>query len=57
VSKYERAKKILNTYTSEFKEPAVKFPIESDQPIAQTARYLGVNPNTLHTWINKYSKC
>jgi transposase len=45
-----------NSYTSEFKESAVKLAVESDQPIAQTARDLGLNPNTLHTWINKYSK-
>ncbi len=34
----------------------VTLALESDQPIAQTARDLGVNPNTIHTWINKYSK-
>ncbi len=45
-----------NSYTSEFKESAVKLAIESDQPIAATARDLGVNVNTLHTWISKYSK-
>jgi len=45
-----------NTYTSEFKESTVKLALESDQPIAQTARDLGVNPNTIHTWITKYSK-
>lgn len=45
-----------NTYTSEFKESAVKLALESDQSIAQTARDLGVNENTLHTWIKKYSK-
>ena len=59
-----------NSYTSEFKESAVKLAIDyrlqtidyrlqtidSDQPIAQTARDLGINENTLHTWINKYSK-
>ncbi len=45
-----------NTYTSEFKESAVKLALESDQPIAQTARDLGVNQNTIHTWISKYSK-
>ena len=31
----EQTKK-LNSYTSEFKESAVKLAIESDQPIAQT---------------------
>ncbi len=45
-----------NTYTSEFKESTVKLALESDQPIAQTARDLGVNPNTIHTWISKYSQ-
>ncbi len=42
--------------TSEFKELAVKLAIESDQPIAQTERDLGLNCNTLHTWMSKYSK-
>src|SRR5215475_5849328 len=41
------------TYPAEFKERAVKLAVESDQSIAQTARDLGVNDNTLHTWIGK----
>ena len=41
-------------YAAEFKERAVKLAVESDQPIAQTARDLGINENTLHTWISKY---
>ena len=41
-------------YSAEFKERAVKLAIESDQPIAQTARDLGVNESTMHTWISKY---
>lgn len=45
-----------NSYPAEFRESSVKLAIESDQPIAQTARDLGINPNTLHTWISKYSK-
>ena len=43
-----------NHYTAAFKESAVKLAIESDQPISQTAEELGVNKNTLHTWISKY---
>jgi transposase len=43
-------------YSAEFKERAVKLAVESDQPIAQTARDLGVNKNTLHTWIGKYHR-
>ena len=43
-------------YPSEFKESAVKLAIESNNPIAQTARELGINVNTIHTWIRQYSK-
>jgi transposase len=34
----------------------VKLAVESEQSIAQTARDLGVNENTLHTWIGKYHR-
>jgi transposase len=43
-------------YPAAFKERAVKLAVESDQPIAQTARDLAVNENTLHTWIGKYHR-
>ena len=43
-------------YPAAFKERAVKLAVESDQSIAQTARDLGVNENTLHTWIGKYHR-
>lgn len=43
-------------YSAEFRESSVKLAIGSDKPISQTAKDLGVNPNTLHTWINKYSQ-
>jgi transposase len=43
-----------NLYTAEFKETADKLAVESDQPVLQTARELCINPNTLHTWINKF---
>jgi transposase len=43
-------------YTSEFKESAVKLATESEHPIAQTARELSINVNTLYSWIDKYSK-
>ena len=41
-------------YSAAFKERAVKLAVESEQLIAQTARDLGINENTLHTWIGKY---
>jgi transposase len=50
------SKPAMNSYPAEFKERAVKLAVASDQPIAQTARDLGVNENTLHTWIGKYHR-
>ena len=43
-------------YPAEFKERAVKLAVESDHSMAQTARDLGVNENTLHTWIGQYHR-
>jgi len=43
-------------FSAEFRASSVKLAIDSDQPIAPTAKDLGINPNTLHTWINKYSQ-
>jgi transposase len=48
--------KALKHYPAEFKERAVKLAVASDQPMAQTARDLGINENTLHTWIGKYHR-
>jgi transposase len=50
------SKPVMKGYPAEFKERAVKLAVESEQPIAQTARDLGVNENTLHTWIGKYHR-
>jgi len=46
----------MQKYPAEFQERAVKLAVETEQPIAQTARDLGVNDNTLHTWIGKYHR-
>ena len=43
----------MRKYPAECKERAVKLAVASDQPIAQTARDLGVNENTLQTWIGQ----
>ena len=43
-------------YTTEFRQSAVKLAVESGLPISRTAKDLGVNENTLHTWIGKYHK-
>jgi transposase len=44
------------TYSAEFKAAAVKQANESELPVSETARNLGVNVNTLFTWIQKYSE-
>ena len=49
------SKQSHKTYKVEFKEQAVQQALTSGVPIAQTARNLGVNENTLHTWIGKYA--
>jgi len=43
-----------NHYSAEFKESAVKLSIENDQPVSKTAEELGINKNTLHTWVSKF---
>ena len=45
-----------NNYPLEFKISPAQLAVESDQPIAKTARDLGVNHNTLHGWIEKYKE-
>ncbi len=49
------SEKKTKSYTAEFKESAVKLAVESDQPVSATAKDLGVNVNTLHTWIRAIS--
>src|ERR1700739_538811 len=50
------SKAVMKGYPAAFKERAVKLAVESEQPIAQTARDLGINENTVHTWIGKYHR-
>ena len=47
--------KTRQNYPLEFKVSSAQLAVDSDQPIAQTARDLGINHNTLHNWIEKYS--
>jgi len=49
-------KKKLNTYTSEFKKSSIKLALDSDETIPKIAKNLGVNPNTLYTWVHNASK-
>lgn len=44
------------TYSAEFKAAAVKQANESELPVSETARNLGINVNTLFTWIQKQNQ-
>jgi len=44
----------VSHYPSEFREFSIKLALESGHPIAHTAKNLGINVTTLHTWISKY---
>lgn len=41
-------------YSKSFKLQAVKRAIEGEQSIAELAMELGINTNSLYTWVNQY---
>lgn len=47
-------KRQVKTYTEEFKKSSAQLAFSGEQPISQTAKELGINVNTLHTWVGKY---
>jgi|TARA_B110000977_G_C10987097_1_gene458359 transposase len=49
-----KSKNVTKTYSLEFRNNAVQLAINSDQSRSATARELGINVNTLHTWVSKY---
>lgn len=42
------------SFSSEFKDEAVKMVIESSRAIADVAGELGIGAETLRTWVNRY---
>ena len=42
------------SYSPEFKEEASKTVIEQSRPVADVARELGLNEQTLRNWVNAY---
>lgn len=50
------SKRTEKQYPLEFKQSSVQLALNSEESIAQIARNLGVNGNTLHGWIRKYGK-
>ena len=51
-----KTKQKPSSYSPEFRKNAVKLAIEADQPRSVTARELGINVNTLHTWVSKHQE-
>ena len=49
-----KSRKKRTPHTTEFKENAVRLALDNSTSVAATARNLGINVSTLHTWINKY---
>lgn len=47
-------KRKSNIYTNEFKQSSAKLAAESNQPVTQTAKELGINATTLHGWVARY---
>jgi len=47
-----RVKRRARSYSSEFKQEAVKLAILSSLPVSITAKELGIPVATLHSWIN-----
>jgi transposase len=43
-------------FEESFKIETVKYIRENNKPVAQVAREVGVNENTLHGWLKKYGQ-
>ena len=50
----ETEKKPRKSYTREYKIEAVRMTTEGGVPVAQAARDLGINENTLHNWRRQF---
>lgn len=48
------SKRTVINYTEEFRKSSAKLAAESEQSILKTAKELGINPSTLHGWVNQY---
>ena len=44
------------SFSSEFKDEAVKMVIETSRPIARVAKELGINEGTLGNWVSAYRR-
>ena len=47
-------KRELTYYTLDFKQSSAKLAVESDQPICQIAKDLGIKSGSLYKWVSKF---
>ena len=48
------SKSTTKQYTLEFKQSTARLASEAEQSVLKTAKELGINPSTLHSWVNQY---
>ena len=48
--------RIKKSFSSEFKDEAVKMVIETSRPITRVAKELGINEGTLGNWVSVYRR-
>jgi transposase len=46
----------ISSFTPEFRREAVRLVLESGRPVAQVARELDVNPETLRNWVRRHER-
>jgi transposase len=51
-----RKKRGLSAYTDEFRQEAVRLVLAGVRPLAEIARELGVNQETLRIWVRRQTK-
>lgn len=44
------SKRVYNSYTREFKLEAIRLAVQSDKPVTQVARELGLRVNQIYKW-------
>ena len=44
----------VTSYPDDFKKSSATLALESEKPISETAKSLGVNASTLHGWVKRY---
>lgn len=52
----KNSKRMVQQYDSEFRAKAIQLAVSSSQPIAATAKQLGIKEATLYQWVSDHKK-